>query len=54
VLLTIGTRTPENQLPPAPGTLNEPWGLSVDGQGNLYVADTWKLSRRLSCGNGAR
>ncbi len=26
--------------PPA-GTFNEPWGIAVDGQGRVYVADTW-------------
>ena len=23
------------------GTFNEPWGVAVDSQGNVYVADTW-------------
>lgn len=26
---------------PAPGTFNEPWGVAVDSQGLIYVADTW-------------
>jgi DNA-binding beta-propeller fold protein YncE len=36
-----GSRTPDGQTPPAPGTFNEPWGIAVDSQGNVYVADTW-------------
>ncbi len=36
-----GSRTPDNQTPPAQGTFNEPWGIAVDAQGNVYVADTW-------------
>jgi uncharacterized protein (TIGR03663 family) len=36
-----GTRTPEGQLPPAPGSFVEPWGIALDGQGNVFVADTW-------------
>jgi DNA-binding beta-propeller fold protein YncE len=41
VINTFGKRTPEGQLPPAPGTFIEPWGIAVDEQGNVYVADTW-------------
>ena len=41
VLNTWGSRTLEGQLPPAPGTFVEPWGVAVDPQGNVYVADTW-------------
>ncbi len=26
---------------PLPGTFNEPWGLAVDAEGRVYVADTW-------------
>ncbi len=26
---------------PPPGTFNEPWGIAVDAQGRVYVADTW-------------
>jgi uncharacterized protein (TIGR03663 family) len=37
----IGGRTPEGQTQPDPGTFNEPWGVAVDAEGNLYVADTW-------------
>jgi uncharacterized protein (TIGR03663 family) len=36
-----GSRTPDGQTPPAPGTFNEPWGIAVDGAGNVFVADTW-------------
>jgi DNA-binding beta-propeller fold protein YncE len=41
ILNTWGSQTPANQVPPAPGTFNEPWGITVDPQGNVYVADTW-------------
>lgn len=41
VLNSWGSLTPENQTPPAPNTFNDPWGIAVDGQGNVYVADTW-------------
>jgi DNA-binding beta-propeller fold protein YncE len=34
-------RTPEGQAPPAPNTFIEPWGVAVDSEGNVYVADTW-------------
>jgi uncharacterized protein (TIGR03663 family) len=38
---TWGTRTPDGQSPPSPGTFIEPWGIALDAQGNVYVADTW-------------
>jgi uncharacterized protein (TIGR03663 family) len=41
VINSWGTRTPDGQLPPAPGTFIEPWGVAVDAQGDVYVADTW-------------
>jgi uncharacterized protein (TIGR03663 family) len=41
VLNAFGSRTPDKQTPPAPGTFNEPWGVAVDAQGNVYVTDTW-------------
>ncbi|HJW84501.1 MAG TPA: SMP-30/gluconolactonase/LRE family protein, partial [Anaerolineae bacterium] len=41
VLATWGGKTPDGQTPPAPGIFNEPWGVAVDAQGNVYVADTW-------------
>jgi len=28
-------------LPAPPGTFTEPWGIAVDKDGNVYVADTW-------------
>ncbi len=31
----------ESPQAPPPGTFAEPWGLAVDGQGRVYVADTW-------------
>lgn len=36
-----GSRTPDGQTPPAPGTFLEPWGVAVDASGNVFVADTW-------------
>lgn len=41
LLANWGSRTPDGQTPPAPGTFIEPWGVAVDSQGNVYVADTW-------------
>lgn len=41
VLAAWGSRTPDGQLPPAPGTFVEPWGIATDAQGNVFVADTW-------------
>jgi uncharacterized protein (TIGR03663 family) len=41
ILETWGSRTPDGQVPPAPGTFNEPWGIAIDSQGYVYVADTW-------------
>jgi uncharacterized protein (TIGR03663 family) len=41
VLLEWGRQTPAEQVPPEPGTFQEPWGLAVDGAGHVYVADTW-------------
>lgn len=38
---TWGSRTPEGQIPPGPGTFVEPWGIAVDADGNILVADTW-------------
>lgn len=26
---------------PQPGTFNDPWGVTVDAEGRVYVADTW-------------
>ena len=39
VLNSWGSQT--LQPPIMPGTFNEPWGIAVDGIGNVYVADTW-------------
>jgi sugar lactone lactonase YvrE len=36
-----GSKTPADQTPAKANTLNEPWGVALDPQGNLYVADTW-------------
>ncbi len=41
VQATWGSRSPEGQIPPPPGTFVEPWGLAVDAQGQVFVADTW-------------
>ena len=41
LLSSWGERTPDGQIPPTPGTFNEPWSIAVDAQGNVYVADTW-------------
>jgi len=41
ILTTWGSRTPDGQSPPAPGTFVEPWGVALDARGNVYVADTW-------------
>lgn len=41
VVNSWGGRTSDGQESPTPGTFNEPWGVAVDPQGNLYVADTW-------------
>jgi uncharacterized protein (TIGR03663 family) len=47
-----GSLTPEKQAPPAPGTFNEPWGITVDAQGNVYVADTWNHRIQKFTANG--
>ncbi len=36
-----GSRTPDAQKPGWPGTFVEPWGIAVDQDGNVLVADTW-------------
>jgi sugar lactone lactonase YvrE len=41
LLTAWGSRTPDKQTPPAPGTFSEPWGIAVDSAGNVFVADTW-------------
>lgn len=41
VLASWGSRSPSGQNSPAPGTFTEPWGVAVDSQGNVFVADTW-------------
>lgn len=41
LLLSWGSRTPDGQLPPASGTFNEPWGIAMDDNNNILVADTW-------------
>lgn len=52
VVLAWGSRTPEGQVPPAEGTFNEPWGIAVDTQGNVYVADTWNYRIQKFDGQG--
>ncbi len=39
-LLAWGTKSPDNQIGP-PQTFNQPWGIAVDKDGNVYLADTW-------------
>jgi len=45
--LTDQTKTPcldpdgDGPLTPGDGQFYEPWGVAVDAQGNIYVADTW-------------
>ncbi len=41
VLTSWGTSTSDGEVPPPSGTFLEPWGVAVDSQGNVYVADTW-------------
>lgn len=41
IITSWGGRTPDGELPPAPGMFMEPWGIAVDSNGNVFVADTW-------------
>jgi len=41
LLTTWGTLTPNGQTPANSGTFNEPWGIALDQNGNVLVADTW-------------
>lgn len=41
LLTTWGSRSPDGEPAPATGMFNEPWGVAIDAQGNVYVADTW-------------
>jgi len=41
LMLAFGSYSGANNTSPAPGTFNEPWGLAVGPDGNVYVADTW-------------
>ena len=52
LLTSWGSRTLEGQLPPAPGTFLEPWGVAVDSIGNVYVADTWNHRIQMFDANG--
>jgi sugar lactone lactonase YvrE len=40
-LMAFGTFSGPNNPNPAPGTFNEPWGVTVGPDGSVYVADTW-------------
>ncbi len=40
-LLTWGGKSPDNSPAPPPGAFSQPWGIGVDKNGNVYVADTW-------------
>jgi DNA-binding beta-propeller fold protein YncE len=42
-----------NEANPAAGTFNEPWGIAVDRQGNVYVADTWNHRIQVFDANGS-
>jgi uncharacterized protein (TIGR03663 family) len=41
LLTTWGTLTSNGQTPANSGTFNEPWGIALDQNGNVLVADTW-------------
>ncbi len=42
VLHVWGNPSPQEMVEtPLPGTFNEPWGIAVDAEGRVYVADTW-------------
>jgi uncharacterized protein (TIGR03663 family) len=41
LITSWGTRSVAGQTPPAPATFAEPWGITLDGDGNVLVADTW-------------
>lgn len=41
VLANWGRRTLDGEVPSPAGTFMEPWGIAVDSQGDVYVADTW-------------
>jgi uncharacterized protein (TIGR03663 family) len=53
VLRVWGSRSPDGEIPPPPGTFIEPWGLALDQSGNVYVADTWnhRIQKFDSAGN---
>lgn len=36
-----GSQTLVGETLPPPGSFNEPWGIAVDSEGNILVADTW-------------
>jgi sugar lactone lactonase YvrE len=41
LMTTWGNRTLDGQIPQAAGTFIEPWGIALDADGNILVADTW-------------
>jgi uncharacterized protein (TIGR03663 family) len=49
-LLTFGV--PNSSTVAGAGTLNQPWGLAVDAQNRVYVADTWNHRIQIFSGDG--
>jgi uncharacterized protein (TIGR03663 family) len=49
---TWGAKSTDAQHP-ATGTFNEPWGIAVDKQGSVYVADTWNHRIQVFDANGS-
>jgi len=53
LVAVFGERTPAGGVSPPASTFNEPWGIAVDSQGYVYVADTWnhRIQKFDSSGN---